>query len=160
MIYAAPDNAYDLGMQMSRLALIVAALITLAACGGEDTPRESTAIEAATSPDLRVVSVNDAHAAINNAPDDLVILDVRTVEEFTDGHIDGAVMLDFYREDFAAELGKLDPDVPYVVYCRSGNRSGQTLALMEGLGFQNVQDVDGGVLAWQDSGLPLVAGNG
>ena len=160
MICAAPDNAYDLGVQISRLAVITAAAIALAACGGADTPEESAAVEAATSPDLRVVSVNDAHAAINNAPEDLVILDVRTAEEFTEGHIDGAVMLDFYRNDFAAELAKLDPNVPYVIYCRSGNRSGQTLDLMEGLGFQNVQDVDGGVLAWQDSELPLVARNG
>ena len=160
MICAAPDNAYDLGVQISRLAVIAAAAIALVACGGADAPEESTAAEAATSPDLRVVSANDAHAAINNAPEDLVILDVRTTEEFAEGHIDGAVMLDFYRDDFATELAKLDPNVPYVIYCRSGNRSGQTLDLMEGLGFQNVQDVDGGVLAWQDSELPLVARNG
>lgn len=87
-----------------------------------------------------------------------MILDVRTPEEFAEGHIEGAIMIDFYRDDFAAELAKLDPDVPYVLYCRSGNRSGQTLAMMEGLDFQDVQDVDGGVIGWQNAGLPLVGG--
>ena len=85
-----------------------------------------------------------------------MILDVRTPEEFSEGHIDGAVMLDFYRDDFADELAKLDPDVPYVLYCRSGNRSGQALAMMDALGFTEVDDVEGGVINWQTSGLPLV----
>ena len=109
-----------------------------------------------TGAGLRLVSADVAKATIDNPSDDLVILDVRTPEEFAEGHIDGAIMLDFYRDDFAAELAKLDPDVPYVLYCRSGNRSGQALQLMAGLEFQNVQDVDGGVLGWQQAGLPLV----
>ncbi len=103
------------------------------------------------------VSPEAAASTISAPPDDLVILDVRTPEEFAEGHIDGAVMIDFYRDDFADELAKLDPDVPYVLYCRSGNRSGQTAALMEQLDFASVQDVDGGILAWQQAGLPLVA---
>jgi len=70
--------------------------------------------------------------------------------------IEGAVMIDFYRDDFASELAKLDPEVPYVLYCRSGNRSGQTGALMTALGFSAVDDVDGGIIAWQNAGLPLV----
>jgi rhodanese-related sulfurtransferase len=65
-------------------------------------------------------------------------------------------MLDFYAPDFADRLAQLDPDVPYLIYCRSGNRSGQTLALMEDLGFTDVADVDGGILAWGDAGLPVV----
>ena len=75
-----------------------------------------------------------------------------------EGHIDDAIMIDFYSDDFADQLAGLDPDVPYVLYCRSGNRSGQTLAIMEQLGFTSVQDVDGGALAWQEDGLPLVPG--
>jgi rhodanese-related sulfurtransferase len=67
-------------------------------------------------------------------------------------------MLDFYRDDFETELADLDPNVPYVVYCRSGNRSGQTIALMENLEFRTVADVDGGVLAWETAGLPLTTG--
>jgi len=70
--------------------------------------------------------------------------------------IEGAVMIDFYRDDFASELAKLDPEVPYVLYCRSGNRSGQTGSLMTALGLSAVDDVDGGIIAWQNAGLPLV----
>ena len=95
---------------------------------------------------------------IASPPSDLVILDVRTPEEFADGHVEGATMLDFYRADFADELAKLDRDVPYVLYCRSGNRSGQTLELMRELGFSSVQDVDGGIVSWVEVGLPVVDG--
>lgn len=54
------------------------------------------------------------------------------------------------------EKGALDPDDTYLLYCRSGNRSGQTAALMQQLGFENVYDMDGGVVAYGEQGLPLV----
>jgi len=103
-----------------------------------------------------VVAADEAEAVRANPPDDLVILDVRTTEEFDSGHLEGAVMLDFYDPDFAAQIAELDPDVPYLLYCRSGNRSGQTAEIMEQLGFADVADVDGGILAWADAGLPIV----
>ena len=105
---------------------------------------------------VQLVQPDDAAATIAAPPDDLVILDVRTPAEFAEGHIEGAVMIDFYRDDFASELAKLDPEVPDVLYCRSGNRSGQTGSLMTALGFSAVDDVDGGIIVWQNAGLPLV----
>lgn len=137
----------------------MAAALTLSACGSDGaassdtTPATAIAVDASA---IQVVQPNDAAATIAAADDDLVILDVRTPEEFAEGHIDGAVMIDFYRDDFASELAALDPDVPYVLYCRSGNRSGQARAMMAELGFRAVDDVDGGVIAWQNAGLPLV----
>lgn len=126
-------------------------LATLAAACGTST----TTTDASTG-GLRLVSVADGVALQDNPPDDLVILDVRTPEEFAEGHLDGAIMVDFYDDDFADQLAELDPDVPYLLYCRSGNRSGQTLAMMEDLGFTDVADVDGGINAWGEAGLPTV----
>jgi len=83
-------------------------------------------------------------------------LDVRTPEEFAEGHIDGAILVDFYDDDFAEQLAQLDPDVPYLLYCRSGNRSGQTRAILSELGFTDVADVDGGIVSWTGQGLPTV----
>lgn len=144
-------------------ASIVVAGLTITACGGSDTSTATNVtseveVPAGDAPaaGLRRVSATDAKATIDNPPDDLVVLDVRTPEEFAEGHIDGAIMIDFYRDDFVAELAKLDPDVPYVLYCRSGNRSGQALDIMDGLKFHDVQDIDGGVVGWQDAGFGLV----
>jgi rhodanese-related sulfurtransferase len=150
------------------LAAALTASLTLAACGGSDDATATTeapvaAVEQST-PDqptnaasgIQVVSATDAAATIDTAPADLVILDVRTPEEFAEGHIDGATMLDFYEPTFAEQLATLDPDVPYVLYCRSGNRSGQARSMMAELGFTTVDDIDGGILAWQSAGLPVV----
>jgi phage shock protein E len=148
---------------------LVAAAVSITACGGSDSsdpenesdtptadePASAPAVEeAAGLPEL--VSPAAAAALLENPPDDLVILDVRTDDEFQQGHIDGATMIDFYRPDFREALAELDPEVPYLVYCRSDNRSGQATALMSELGFTSIYDVDGGVLSWEASGLPLV----
>ena len=148
-----------------RLATALAVpLLLLAACGGDadptptaaeaDTPAEDV-IEAA--PGIRVVSPAEGAAIQTSPPDGLVVLDVRTLEEFNEGHLDGATMIDFYGADFETQLAQLDKDAPYLLYCRSGNRSGQTRAIMEELGFTDVADVGGGILAWVEAGLPVVA---
>lgn len=72
---------------------------------------------------------------------DSVILDVRTPDEYMSGHIKGAINIDFYAPDFQNQVDKLDKDKDYKVYCRSGNRSGQSVNLMKKLGFKNVENV-------------------
>ena len=152
-------------------AAVMVSSIVAVGCAGSDnddtqatdqTTSESTesgtAESETASAGVRLVSAADGAAIQDNPPEDLVILDVRTPEEFAEGHIEGAVMIDFYEEDFADQLAELDPDVPYLLYCRSGNRSGQTAVLLEDLGFSDVADVDGGVVGWLDAGLPLVTG--
>lgn len=141
------------------IALATLATVTaLAGCGAsesEDSRPAGAEAEGAAVAGIRVVSPDDGQAILDDAPADLVVLDVRTAEEFAEGHLAGATMLDFYAADFADRLADLDPDVPYLVYCRSGNRSGQTRQLMKDLGFADVADVDGGIVAWTDAGLPV-----
>jgi len=48
--------------------------------------------------------------------------------------------------------------MPYLLYCRSGNRSGETLGVIEQLGFISAADVDGTLIAWADAGLPVTGG--
>jgi len=127
--------------------LVLTSLITLVAACGADSDSG-----------VRVVSVDSAADTFSAPPDGLVVLDVRTPEEFQAGHLDGAVMIDFYEPDFAARIADLDRDAPYLLYCHSGNRSGSTRKIMEDLGFTNVSDVDGGISAWQGAGQPVVPG--
>ena len=64
-------------------------------------------------------------------PAGLVVLDIRTPEEFRDGHLPGARNLDFFAPDFRQRLEALARgDAPVLLYCRSGNRSGQALSLI------------------------------
>lgn len=113
------------------------------ACGG-------TATQA-----IELVTPVAAVEVIEERSPDVVILDVRTPEEYAAGHVAGSVNIDFYAADFAQQLDLLPKDAPYVVYCRSGNRSGSTMPIMEELGFTEVWDVDGGIVAWNAAGLPI-----
>jgi phage shock protein E len=128
------------------LALAVTAAFLTTACGGSDT---------AVAPRLRTVDAADFAAVVEDGPADLVILDVRTPEEFAAGHIAGAVNIDFRGTSFRSDLDGLDKDVPYGVYCRTGNRSGQTMQLMQELGFSDVTELSGGIVSWHDAGYPL-----
>ena len=140
-----------------RTAAIVAAGVLLVACGGESSD-EPVAVaadaESAASPEFGLVSPGEA--ATLAADPDVTVIDVRTPEEFADGHVEDALLIDFYDATFAEQLAGLDPDDTYLLYCRSGNRSGQAAALMDELGFDRVYDLDGGVIEWDRQGQPLV----
>jgi phage shock protein E len=84
-----------------------------------------------------------------------VLIDVRTPDEFNAGHIAGAMNLNFHDPGFRNSLNSLDKTKTYMIYCRSGNRSGQTFNLMKSLPFHHVYHIIGGIIAWQRDQLPL-----
>jgi rhodanese-related sulfurtransferase len=89
---------------------------------------------------------------------DFVLLDVRTPEEFVDGHIEGAVnvCLTCPSPSFPDAVDALDKRSTYLVYCRSANRSKTALATMQARGFTELYELTGGTTAWLSAGLPLV----
>ena len=80
-----------------------------------------------------------AHA--DEAAKDATVLDVRTPEEFTEGHVNGAINLDYYDESFKGHLARLDKSKNYKLYCRSGNRSSKALEIMKSMGFKQVENL-------------------
>tara|TARA_B100000242_G_C43052916_1_gene492049 strand:+ start:475 stop:792 length:318 start_codon:yes stop_codon:yes gene_type:complete len=85
-----------------------------------------------------------------------ICLDVRTVEEYTDGNIKDSINIDFYKSiDFMKFLDKLDKDDNYYVYCRSGKRSEASCQIMKEIGFNNVYNLEGGFLAWSENGYEV-----
>jgi rhodanese-related sulfurtransferase len=95
-------------------------------------------------------------AEIITTESDEIVLDIRTPEEYDQGIIEGAINIDFYDNDFAVQLDALDKEAHYVVYCNSGNRSGQANSTFDDLGFTNVTEIDGGITNWYAEGLPVV----
>ena len=84
-----------------------------------------------------------------------VILDVRTPDEYAQGHLDGARNLDWLNQPaFQAGMENLSPENTYYVYCRSGRRSHEAADSMQARGLK-VVDMDGGILAWEKAGLPV-----
>jgi phage shock protein E len=94
-------------------------------------------------------------AASAKAPGSLAVLDVRTPGEYSQGHLRGALLIDVTASDFEAKVGKLPRAARYLVYCRSGHRSGIALSRMKAMGFEHVQHVAGGIQAWQAAGLAV-----
>ncbi len=84
-----------------------------------------------------------------------VLLDVRTPEEFAEGHIPGAVLLDFRSPKFSEELAKLPRGKQYLVNCAVGGRSARACDQMSRIGFTNVVNLKGGFKAWQAQGKPI-----
>lgn len=87
-----------------------------------------------------------------------VILDVRTPAEVAAGKLPGAVNIDAESAGFEAALAGLDREKNYFVYCRTGNRSSVATEKMHELGFKHVYDIQGGITAWQQEGLPVTGG--
>ncbi|MDR6939621.1 rhodanese-like domain-containing protein [Arcanobacterium hippocoleae] len=89
----------------------------------------------------------------NTAP---ILLDVRTPAEFSDGHLAGAINIDFTAPDFLQKLQNFDPHAHYILYCRSGGRASAALSQMTQLGFQNLSNAHGYSQASQDLQIPIV----
>ncbi len=87
--------------------------------------------------------------------EDVQLVDVRTAEEFDAGHLKGAVNICVTCDGFATKMSKIDKSKPVYVYCRSGHRSGNATKMLSKMGFQEVHDMDGGILAWQANNLPV-----
>jgi len=80
--------------------------------------------------------------------DEAVVLDVRTPVELSEGYIDGYTMINFNSPDFMDNIDKLDKDKTYLIYCRSGNRSGRACQMMSEMGFNSLYNLEGGIKSW------------
>lgn len=132
-------------------AIGLAALVSGCAGGTKSvTPNDSEAVFGDITPE-------DAAALIekHRGDDRFAIIDVRTAEEFEEGHIAGAKNIDYYKNIFRESITKLNPTYTYLVYCRSGNRSSSALKIMKELGFLNVWNLKGGIKGWQEKSLPV-----
>lgn len=87
---------------------------------------------------------------------DVVILDVRTPGEFSQGHIEGAMNIDVEASTFDSEIAKLDKSKTYAVYCHSGRRSGIATQTMAKMGFKHLYNLQNGLSDWMSQGMMTV----
>lgn len=82
------------------------------------------------------------------------IVDVRTPDEYSKGHLENALNIDWNGSDFDSQISKLDKSKPVFVYCLSGGRSSAAAQQMRLSGFKEVYELDGGIIKWRASNLP------
>lgn len=107
-----------------------------------------------SSPKGNELNPHSFKAAMNDKKDE-ILLDVRTAGEYNEGHIKGAVNIDWYSPDFQQQVSKLDKSKPVFLYCKSGGRSGQAAQVLKNMGFTEIYDLDGGITRWKSEGMPL-----
>ncbi|MDD3723689.1 MAG: rhodanese-like domain-containing protein [Lutibacter sp.] len=76
------------------------------------------------------------------------IIDIRTPQEFREGHIEGAVNINYYDNNFLDQIAKYDKNQPLFIYCRSGNRTSSASKKIADYGFTQIYDLEGGILYW------------
>ncbi len=132
------------------LMMVLLTAVLLAACGGAaETAVPAADIDVASLPatiDVQTVdSVKDR--------DDVVLIDVREQWEYDEGHIPGITLIPM--NEVPARLSEIPTDKTVILTCRSGNRSGQVAEFLRGEGYDNVHNMEGGIIAWEAAGLPV-----
>jgi len=168
-LLSAPTSYTLGGMQISRLrvpcalagAAALALTLAVSGCSSDSAsdsasePVVQTANGSVAPPEAPVrVGVPDFADVI--ASPNVTIVDVRTPEEFAQGHIEGALNIPVEYADFTDQVSQLDADGTYAVYCRSGNRSQTAVDQMSGVGINGIYELESGTNGWAAAGQPLV----
>ncbi|MBP7998391.1 MAG: rhodanese-like domain-containing protein [Chloroflexi bacterium] len=124
-------------------------LIILTACGGAAADTTTTDIDINNLPDT--VSA-DTVATIKDEPG-VLVFDVREQSEYDEGHIPGVILIPM--GEVPNRLSEIPTDQTVILTCRSGNRSGQVTEFLREQGYDNVHNMEGGIIAWSEAGLPV-----
>ncbi len=143
------------------LAIMVLSIVLLTGFGVFRWQAQSTSSDGALGDKNRIIgsiSPKEGSSIIEKNRDNpnFIILDVRTPQEYSPEHISGAINVDYYSNSFRSNLNQLDKGKTYLIYCRSGRRSGLALDVMRELSFSEVYNIAGGILAWKANSLPYL----
>lgn len=103
-----------------------------------------------------IISVSAPEFEKEIKSDSVQLVDVRTPQEYAEGHIDGALNINVQSDDFKEFAQReLSKDSTVLVYCRSGRRSLDAAKILTSLGY-NVVNLKGGIMEWEEDNLPMV----
>ena len=128
--------------------------VAAAGCSSEETASRTGPARPRTAAAYATVDVQTAHDALSS-DEGAQLLDVREPEEWAETGVPAGAVLIPLAEVESRAPSELDADSPVYVICRSGNRSHTASETLVGLGFTQVYNVDGGITAWLDAGLPV-----
>lgn len=141
---------------MKKIIPVVLLLLITAIGFGQWKSLAQTSNVVSPTQDVGTYSLETFRTAL--AEGNSVLIDTRGPEEVKEGFIRETSLFINYNDTelFTKEMEKLDKNKKYLVYCRSGNRSSQAVRAMKSMGFNNVHDLKGGILAWTNAGEELV----
>lgn len=133
----------------STIVLITMLWISFASCGQKQNEKSADQDSASA---ISLITPEE----LNNVNKDILLIDVRTPEEYATGHVENAINIDFRASNFKDLIGELDKDQDVYVYCKVGGRSGGAAKLMDEMGFKKIYDLQGGILQWEKDGFKKV----
>ena len=118
-----------------------------------DTPPKDRQQSDAKEVTVKHVKPKEAEKLV--AEHKVTVLDIRTPDEFAEGHIAGATNVNYLSSSFARQISSLPKTNAYLVHCASGNRSTKSLKIFSQQHFDSIYHLDGGFEAWKEAGLPV-----
>ena len=140
-------------MKKTLVGLFLVSTMGLASCGNAQTKEETNQKTEQAQVINKDIDVEKFASLVDEGNG--LLLDVRTDGEFAAGHLKGATQIDYNGADFEGKIAELDKTTPVYVYCRSGARSGQAAKIMKEMGFSEVYNLEGGIMAWERAGKPV-----
>lgn len=145
--------------RLLKLLIVFVAAFFFTACAGAPAqvapPQDdasSAAVDAVQTLDLPPTVDAQTVAQIKDR-DDVVIIDVREQSEYDEGHVAGVVLIP--TGEVPSRLSEIPTEGTVIVMCRSGNRSSKITQLLRDQGYTNVHNLEGGILSWEEAGLPV-----
>ncbi|MCF6224253.1 MAG: rhodanese-like domain-containing protein [Flavobacteriaceae bacterium] len=120
----------------------------------ENKKSDTNTTTGAVSQEQKVVSLISPKD-LNEKNNEIQLVDVRTPEEYAEGYIKNATNIDFFDDDFAKNMAKLNKSKAIYIYCRGGKRSAKASKQLEEMGFTKVYDLQGGFLNWEKNNLEV-----
>ena len=107
-----------------------------------------------SEPSVELITVEEMDSLVQLG--NVQLIDVRTQEEYNEGHIEGALNINFYDDNFEELVEQVDKSKPVAVYCGKGGRSAKCASYMKNAGFTKIYDLNGGITEWKFKGKELV----
>jgi len=135
------------------IGVVLISIVILQGC----TTTEDNSPYSETQTLLDITAIESYYLIQNNTENpNFIIIDIRTPEEFESGHLADSIIIDYYESTFEKDIDQLDKEKTYLIYCRTGRRTGLAMDIMEDLNFLNVYNMLGGITQWGIEGLPII----
>jgi len=138
---------------ITKIALLLILSISLIACA-QNKKSDTNTTNTAVSQEQKVISLITPKD-LNTRNTGIQLVDVRTPEEYAEGHIKNAININLFDDNFEEQMSKLDKSKDIYVYCLKGGRSGKASNQLEKIGFSKVYDLEGGFQNWQKKNLEV-----
>ena len=135
-------------MNIQRITFILITFLWLGitSCGQKQKDKNSADGSAAV---ITLISPSE----LNSLDKEILLIDVRTPEEYSAGHIENSVNIDIKSDNFSSLIDELDREQEVYVYCKIGGRSNYAAKKMKEMGFKKIYDLDGGIKQWERDGF-------